>query len=120
MDDQNDARALAFVGTINDQVMDQGMLAVRLLEYLMDHQQAAAVQRFKIKNTELRDVALLEEVCRCRGWLLPGGVMDTDRGSAVILDEFRAGKLGRITLQRPPEKKQEKPEEKTEEKPAEE
>ena len=74
----------------------------------MDHQQAAAVQRFKIKNPQLRDVALLEEVCRCRGWLLPGGVMDTDRGSAVILDEFRAGKLGRITLQSAP-KKQEKP-----------
>ena len=104
LDDQNDARALAFVGTINDQVMDQGMLAVRLLEYLMDHQQAAAVQRFKIKNPELRDVALLEEVCRCRGWLMPGGVMDTDRGSAVILDEFRAGKLGRITLQNAPQK----------------
>ena len=108
LDDQQDARALAFVGTINDQVMDQGMLAVRLLEYLMDHQQAAAVQRFKIKNPQLRDVALLEEVCRCRGWLLPGGVADTDRGSAVVLDEFRAGKLGRITLQSAP-KKQEKP-----------
>ena len=111
LDNQNDARALAFVGTINDQVMDQGMLAVRLLEYLMDNQKDAAVQRFKIKNTELRDVALLEEVCRCRGWLMPGGVMDTDRGSAVILDEFRAGKLGRITLQSAPKKqeKQEKP-----------
>ena len=108
LDDQNDARALAFVGTINDQVMDQGMLAVRLLEYLMDNQKDAAVQRFKIKNPELRDVALLEEVCRCRGWLMPGGVADTDRGSAVILDEFRAGKIGRITLQSAP-KKQEKP-----------
>ncbi|MBR3794774.1 MAG: ribosome biogenesis GTPase YlqF [Clostridia bacterium] len=108
LDDQSDARALAFVGTINDQVMDQQMLAVRLLEYLMEHEKAAAVQRFKIKNPELRDVALLEEVCRCRGWLLPGGVMDTDRGSAVILDEFRAGKLGRITLQRAPKKQEEK------------
>jgi ribosome biogenesis GTPase A len=108
LDNQNDARALAFVGTINDQVMDQGMLAVRLLEYLMDHQKDATVQRFKIKNPELRDVALLEEVCRCRGWLMPGGVADTDRGSAVILDEFRAGKIGRITLQSAP-KKQEKP-----------
>lgn len=108
LDDQSDARALAFVGTINDQIMDQQMLAVKLLEYLMDNEKAAAVQRFKIKNPELRDVALLEEVCRCRGWLLPGGVMDTDRGSAVILDEFRAGKLGRMTLQRAPQKKQEK------------
>ena len=106
LDDQQDARALAFVGTINDQVMDQGMLAVRLLEYLMEIKPEAAIARFKIKNPQLRDVALLEEVCRCRGWLLPGGVMDTDRGAAVILDEFRAGKLGRLTLQKAPEKKQ--------------
>ena len=111
LDNQNDARALAFVGTINDQVMDQGMLAVRLLEYLMDNQKDAAIQRFKIKNPELRDVALLEEVCRCRGWLMPGGVADTDRGSAVILDEFRAGKLGRITLQSAPKKQEKKNEE---------
>ena len=52
----------------------------------------------------LRGVPLLEEACRCRGWLLPGSVCDTDRGAAVILDEFRAGKLGRITLQKAPVK----------------
>ena len=103
--DQNDARALAFVGTINDQITDQQMLAVRLLEMLMDIRPDAAVQRFKLKDASLRGVALLEEACRGRGWLMPGGVMDTDRGAAVILDEFRAGKLGRLTLQRAPEKK---------------
>ena len=112
LDDQDDARALAFVGTINDQVMDQQMLAVRLLEQLMRDKRDAAVQRFKIKNPELRGVALLEEACRCRGWLMPGGVMDTDRGAAVILDEFRGGKLGRLTLQKAPEKKPEKKPEK--------
>ena len=50
----------------------------------------------------------IETVCKSRGWLISGGRPDTDRGSAVILDEFRAGKLGRITLQSAP-KKQEKP-----------
>jgi len=108
LDDQNDARALAFVGTINDQVMDQQMLAVRLLEMLMDVKPDAAVQRFKLKDATLRGVALLEEACRGRGWLMPGGVMDTDRGAAVILDEFRGGKLGRLTLQKAPEKATEK------------
>ena len=108
LDDQQDARALAFVGTINDQVMDQQMLAVRLLEMLMENKPDAAVQRFKIKDASLRGVALLEEACRGRGWLMPGGMMDTDRGAAVILDEFRGGKLGRITLQQAPEKKTEK------------
>ena len=107
LDDQSDARALAFVGTINDQVMDQGMLAIRLLEYLMEINPQAAVARFKIKDASQRGDKLLDEACRGRGWLMPGGVMDTDRGAAVILDEFRAGKLGRITLQKAPEKKRE-------------
>ena len=102
LSDQQDARALAFVGTINDNIMDQQMLAIRLMERLMEDHADALTTRFKLKNNALRGVPLLEEACRCRGWLLPGGVCDTDRGAAVILDEFRAGKLGRITLQKAP------------------
>ena len=104
IDDQQDARALAFVGTINDHIMDQQMLAIRLMEHLMEDHEQAVSARFKLKDSSLRGVALLEEACRGRGWLLPGGVCDTDRGAAVILDEFRAGKLGRITLQKAPAK----------------
>ncbi|MDO5376961.1 MAG: ribosome biogenesis GTPase YlqF [Clostridia bacterium] len=103
LDDQRDARALAFVGAINDRIMDQQMLAIRLLELLMEDKREAAMQRFKIKEPELTGVQLLEAACRGRGWLLPGGVADTDRGAAVVLDEFRAGKVGRVTLQTAPE-----------------
>ena len=104
LSDQQDARALAFVGTINDNIMDQQMLAIRLMESLMDEHADALTTRFKLKDNTLRGVPLLEEACRGRGWLLPGGVCDTDRGASVILDEFRAGKLGRITLQKAPMK----------------
>ena len=110
LSDQQDARALAFVGTINDNIMDQQMLAIRLMENLMEEHDDALTTRFKLKDNTLRGVPLLEEACRGRGWLLPGGVCDTDRGASVILDEFRAGKLGRITLQKaplPPKKKAE-------------
>ena len=114
LDNQDDARALAFVGTINDQVTDQQMLAVRLLETIKALKKDAVISRFKLKNADAEDVELLYEACRGRGWLMPGGVLDTDRGSAVILDEFRAGKLGRITLQHAPQKKEkEKEKEKT-------
>ena len=102
LDDQQDARALAFVGTINDNIMDQQMLAIELLGWLMENKPQQAAERFRLKDTSLRGVALLEEACRGRGWLLPGGVCDTDRGASVVLDEFRAGKLGRVSLQRPP------------------
>lgn len=120
LDDQDDAQALAFVGTINDQIMDQQMLAIRLLERLMEIKPSAAMQRFKVKDGTLRGVALLEEACRGRGWLLPGGVMDTDRGAAVVLDEFRAGRLGRLTLQSAPAKRPEAQEKPAQEKPVQE
>jgi len=110
LDDQSDARALAFVGTINDQIMDYQLLSIRLLELLMEKNRQAVVTRFKIKDDTLRGVELLNEACRGRGWLMPGGVMDTDRGASVILDEFRAGKLGRITLQTAPQKAKPSPE----------
>ena len=105
LEDQRDAQALAFVGTIGEQAMDQQLLAIRLLEWLMQEKRDAAVARFRIRETDgepLTGLALLKAVCRGRGWLLPGGVCDTDRGAAVVLDEFRAGKLGRVTLQRAP------------------
>ena len=104
LDNQDDARALALVGTINDRIMDQQMLAILLLEWLMDARAQAAISRFHIKDASLRGAALLEEACRGRGWILSGGVCDTDRGAAVVLDEFRAGKLGRVSLQRPPKR----------------
>lgn len=81
------------------------MLAIHLLEDLMDSAPEAAMQRFRLKEPCEGGLALLENACRGRGWLLPGGVLDTDRGASVILDEFRAGKLGRMTLERPPRAK---------------
>lgn len=102
LDDQQDACALAFVGTINDRIMDQQMLAIRLLEQLLEQKPEAVDARFHLKGARETGPALLEAACRGRGWLLPGGVADTDRGAAVVLDEFRAGRLGRITLQRAP------------------
>ncbi len=106
LDDQDDARALAFVGTINDQIMDQQLLAIRLLETLLRVKRDATVARFKIKHPEASGEELLLEACRGRGWLMAGGVLDTDRAAAVVLDEFRAGKLGRITLQLAPDRAQ--------------
>ncbi len=99
LDDQRAARRLAYIGTIRDQVVDVPMLAIRLLEDLVAVRPDAVAERFKLSDTSLRGAELLEGVCRGRGWLMKGGLADTDRGAAVVLDEFRAGKLGRITLE---------------------
>ena len=62
---------------------------------------AQVQERFKLRDLSLRGPALLDEVCRGRGFLMKGGVYDTERACKVVLDEFRGGKLGRITLEAP-------------------
>lgn len=99
LDDARAARRLAYIGTIRDQVLDQQQLAIHLLEDMLAVRPQAVAERFKLRETDSRGPELLEAVCRGRGFLLKGGVADTDRGCAVVLDEFRAGKLGRLTLE---------------------
>ena len=110
LDDQTAARRLCYIGTIRDQVVDHQMLAIHLLEDLMESAPQAAAARFHLQEPYGEGLALLENACRGRGWLLPGGVLNTDRGASVILDEFRAGKLGRMTLEYPPRAQEPAPE----------
>lgn len=101
LDDQVAARRLCYIGTVKDDVVDLAMLTIHLLEDLMKAQPKAVMERFKIKNAEATGEALLEEVCRGRGFLMKGGVCDYDRCCSVVLDEYREGKLGRISLELP-------------------
>lgn len=103
LSDRLAATRLAYIGTIRDAVYDQQALCIHLLEDLLAVRGEATCARFKIKNPEAKNAALLEEVCRGRGFLLKGGEYDYDRACAVVLDEFRAGKIGRLTLEWPPE-----------------
>ena len=61
------------------------------------------IERYNIKDPSAQGYALLDEVCRGRGFLMRGGVCDLDRACAVILDEFREGKVGKLTLEDPPQ-----------------
>ena len=101
-DDQQAARRLAFTGAINDDVLDIEELAMLLLEYLHDAYPQALTARYKLDlpaGTEGR--ILLEELGRKRGMLVSGGEVNTERAAITLLDEFRSGKLGRITLEAP-------------------
>ena len=103
LSDRLAATRLAYIGTIRDAVYDQQTLCVMLLMDLLAVRREATCQRYKIKNPDAEGYELLTEVCAGRGFLLKGGVPDTDRACAVVLDEFRAGKVGRITLELPPD-----------------
>ena len=101
LDDQLAARRLCYIGSVKDDVVDLPMLTIHLLQDLLTAQPEATCERFRISDPALRGEALLEAVCRGRGFLMKGGVCDYDRCCMVVLDEFRAGKCGRITLELP-------------------
>ena len=99
--DQQGALLLAFLGTIRDQITDVERLSRLLLDRLMELAPKQTAERFHIQDMSLRGEALLEEVCRGRGFLLSGGRYDTARGASVTLDEYRAGKVANVTWQLP-------------------
>lgn len=93
---------LAFTGAVKDDVLDTEHLASRLLELLRDEYPAALKQRYKLEDTDLtalKGYEILELVGKKRGMLISGGEINTERAAAAVLDEFRAAKLGRITLE---------------------
>lgn len=109
LDDAQAAMRLAWLGTIRDEILDGEALAISLLGALLAARPQAVCDRFKLApaSAALRGPALLEAVCAGRGFLMAGGVFDTERAAAIVLDEFRGGKLGRITLENAPQPKKE-------------
>lgn len=105
-EDQTVARRLAFTGAINDDIMDLEALAGLLLCYLAKVYPQVLEQRYKM--TGLDEIAedgyaMLELLGRKRGMLISGGEVNLERAAITLLDEFRSGKLGRITLELPEE-----------------
>ena len=95
---------LAFTGAIRDDVVDVDELAMRLMDYLGKNYPRSIEERYKLTVAEEDDgYALLEKAGRRRGFLISGGEVDIERMSRILLDEFRGGRLGRFTLELPPE-----------------
>ena len=104
-EDQTAALRLAFTGAISDDILDIETLAMKLLKYLSEEYPESLKERYKIEFTgEDTGLELLENVGRKRGMMISGGEINTERAAITVIDEFRSGKLGRITLELPPEK----------------
>lgn len=104
-DDPEVGNRLAFIGSVKDEVVDVETLAVRLLAVLGAQYQDRLCDRYKLDEAAVAECGpyeLLELIGRKRGMLVRGGEIDTERASAMLLDEYRAGRLGRITLEFPP------------------
>ena len=103
---------LAFTGAVKDEILDTETLGCHLMAFLAEHYPEALKAGYKLPALPEReegenDVAfgyrLLETAGRRRGFLVSGGEIDTERMAKILLDEFRSGKLGRFTLEAPPE-----------------
>ena len=101
LDDQQAARRLCYIGSVKDEVIDPILLAVSLLEELEKVSPDTMMSRFHLEHCDLKGLELMDAVCKGRGWLLKGNQYDYERAAGVVLDEFRGGKLGRITLELP-------------------
>ena len=94
------ADRLAFIGSVKDEVMDIESLAVRFLRVLKTAYPERLTERYALTDFEqIEDYALLELLAKKRGMFIAGGHADTERAAVMLLDEYRGGKLGRLTLE---------------------
>ena len=102
-EDKTVGEHLAFTGAVKDEVVDTERLAGRLLETLAVSYPQALGERYRLDDGFLpgkRGDEILEEIGRKRGMLMSGGVINTERAAAAVLDEFRSARLGHITLEK--------------------
>ena len=100
-EDERTALNLAFTGAIKDEIMDTEELSYRLVERLQKHYANELMARYKIERVFEDPLDTLDAIARKRGCLMSGGHIDYNRIAVILLDEFRGGKIGRISLERP-------------------
>lgn len=103
LDNEIYAQRLAFLGSVKDDIMDVEELATLLLHTLQHACPEALQKRYKSISADTPREELLYALCKSRGFLLSGGEADTERGARIALDEFRAGRIARVTLDDPEE-----------------
>lgn len=96
------AEHLAFLGSINDEILNIEELAEHLLSTIRTLAPDALFERYRKLDALTPEGALLEAVAKSRGFILKGGVYDTERAARIVLDEYRAGRIARVSLEQPP------------------
>ncbi len=105
-EDKTVGEHLAFTGAVKDDIIDIESLAMRLADLLNRECHGLLCKRYKLSDEETENIEpydLLELIGAKRGMKISGGEVNTERAAAMLLDEFRGGKIGRITLERPNE-----------------
>jgi len=111
-EDEKTALNLAFTGTIKDDVLEQTEIAYQLLKFLLENYRQNVADRYKISLEYIEQVLaqeqpenfniyeIMQEIGKKRGAIISGGNVDDEKTAKIILDDFRSGRLGRITIER--------------------
>lgn len=100
---------LAFTGTIKDDILELTEIAYEFLNKIMEEYPKNILERYKISDEELNEIkesqnriyTLMQLIAKKRGAIVSGGRTDDEKVSRIILDDFRSGKLGKISLEKP-------------------
>lgn len=107
---------LAFTGAVKDDIMDMEYLACRFLEFLNENYPQLITNRYGVTTEDIHSnddetlgcvqgYEILERIGRKRGFLISGGEINTERTAITVLDEFRSGTIGKISLEKPKDKR---------------
>lgn len=95
---------LAYIGSIKDDILNIEELALGLIGYLQEFYPAAIRERYNVEE-ELKPLDILTAVAKARGCLKKGEELDYEKASRLLLEEFRSGKLGKVTLEFPKDRR---------------
>ena len=98
-EDRNIGLNLAFCGSIRDEILDIASLGLEFIRYMQTAYPELLIGRYKLDEVSEDALQTMESVALKRGFILPGKKIDYDRCARTVLDEFRAGKIGKITLE---------------------
>ena len=104
---------LAYTGTIKDDIIEKIEVSYYLLKYLLENNRQNIIDRYKLENTEIENILnnkdnmenenileIMNIIGRKRGAIISGGNIDEEKVANIILEDFRSGKIGKITLEK--------------------
>ena len=103
---------LAFTGTIKEEILERTEIAYYLVKFLIENNRKQLCDRYKIENTYIENILkqdrpeneniyeVMLEIGKKRGCIISGGNIDEEKTAKIILDEFKNGKLGKITIEK--------------------
>ena len=98
-DDEKVGTDLAFIGSVNDQILNLNELAFELVEFIIKNYPGVIKERYEVEETDPN--AMFEAIALNKSCIKKGGEPDIDKAVAMLIDDFRSGKLGRISIEKP-------------------